>query len=266
MTSAVRSALLISLTICLFIAIVPAQTRRRAPRAAAPQTHSDWAYPKKEIKSELFAGRRMYFLGDGFVAESPRRSTNGGQHANVIISERTAAEFVASVEQGRASADEIQKVLAWAVYGKVCKGHAEGLNISDAYIGPAVIEIGGHTGTEHHFRTVSGNTARIYVSTDRRSAIVMIDPAEAEDAASDDQPAPEKRRTYLTFGDLRLIYIGKSKDAVLRGLGKPVRTYDAGGRVSWTYHALAYDPVLGQRKNVSIWFNQNGFADSISER
>jgi len=177
----------------------------------------------------------MYFLGDGFVAESPRRSTNGGQHANVIISERTAAEFVASVEQGRASADEIQKVLAWAVYGKVCKGHAEGLNISDAYIGPAVIEIGGHTGTEHHFRTVSGNTARIYVSTDRRSAIVMIDPVEKEDAASDDtQRAPSRRGAtsrWKTFDDLRLIYMNKSKDEILQALGTPVRTFDAGGRV-----------------------------------
>ena len=59
---------------------------------------------------------------------------------------------------------------------------------------------------------------------------------------------------------------GKEKAEVLRDFGRPISTYDTGDRVAWIYRRLAYDPVLEQYKDVTVWFDKYGFVDRISER
>ena len=200
-------------------------------------------------------------LGDGFAATAPKRSSDGGQHVLVVISEDAAEEF---------NRHEVEKdvppgeLLANGVFYKVCKPAAG----QSAFLGTqeTALQLSpGTTVTHYLFRTLSGATARIQLSDDMQTALVMLPPAghaQAREGLTGRSTGPKR----LTFEDLRLFYMGKGKADVLRDLGRPVSTYDTGFRMAWTYKRLAYDPVLGQYKDVIVWFSKYGRVDMISER
>lgn len=253
--------------VCLIGTTSPAQVRRSSPRAATSQKGSDWTFPRKGMKSEKVDGRPVYSLGDGFAATLPRNSADGGQHALVIIAEMTVYAFVTRAEQTGKHPDEF---LAYGIFYKVCKPAA-----GTAYLGPREVELkvsSGVTSTEYFFNTKSGATAHIYIAKDRSSAIVMIDPLGADDtneSSSADRPRkPAKggvKNGGPTFEELRASYMRKHQADILQAFGTPYNTYDVGGRVAWMYRNLAYDPIIRRYKNVTIWFDKNGFVDRISE-
>jgi hypothetical protein len=244
----------------------PAQVRRRSTRAVAPRKNSDWAFPSQGMKPVSVEGRSVYLLGNGFAAIAPKRSNDGGQHVLVVISENAAEEFNRLETEKDYPPGEL---LANGVFYKVCKPSAE----KPAFLGTQerALQLSPDTIVTHYlFRTSSGATARIQLAKDGQTALVMLPPSEHNAASSKDvERRPTAKRsaapTTYTFEELRRIYLYKEKADVLRDLGKPFSTYDAGERVAWTYRNLAYDPILGRYKNVSIWFDKYGFVDLISE-
>lgn len=257
-SSALRLTTLVLLATCLFSVTTSAQARRRPPHAAAPLI-SDWTFPRRGVKSMVIEGRLVYLLGNGFAATAPKRSSDGGQHVLVLISENATEEF---------NRFEIEKdvppgeLLANGVFYKVCKPSAE----KPAYLGTQEVALKlspDATATDYLFRTASGATARIQLSSDMQTARVMLPAPDSDSGSQGERSAGPKR---YTFEDLRLFYIGKEKAEVLSDLGRPVSTYDTGFRVAWTYKRLAYDPVLARYKDVIIWFSKYGRVDMISER
>jgi hypothetical protein len=253
---ALRLTTLTLLATCLLTITTPTQVRRRSPRVAATAS-SDWTFPRRGVKSVVIGGKLVYLLGNGFAATAPKRSSDGGRHVLVVISENAAEEF---------NKFEIEKdippgeLLANGIFYKVCKPSAE----KPAFLGTqeAALRLSPDTTvTDYLFRTASGATARIQLSSDMQTALVMLPPVGS--GSEGERSAGSKR---YTFEDLRLFYIGKEKADVLRDLGRPVSTYDTGFRVAWTYKRLAYDPVLGQYKDVIVWFSKYGHVDMISER
>jgi hypothetical protein len=213
------------------------------------------------MKPVSVGGRSVYLLGNGFAATAPARSSDGGQHLIVVISEEAAAAFTKREQEENIPSGEL---LANGVFYKVCKPFGEqpvflGTQDTALKLSPDT------TVTDYLFRTASGATAHIHLSNDMQMALVILPPSDADEAREDDaeRGAGPKR---LTFDDLRLLYIGKEKAEVLRDLGRPVSTYDTGDRVAWTYSKLAYDPVLGQYKDVIVWFSKYGNVDRITER
>lgn len=255
---ALRLTTLVLLAACLLTITTPAQVRRRSPRAAATASN-DWTFPRRGVKSMVIEGRLVYLLGNGFAATAPKRSSDGGQHVLVVIAEKAAEEFNRYEVEKDVPPGEL---LANGVFYKVCKPSAE----KPAYLGTqeTALKLSPDTTATHYlFRTASGATARIQLSSDMQMAFVMLPPADSVSGPDGERSAGPKR---YTFEDLRLFYIGKEQADVLRDLGRPVSTYDTGSRVAWTYKRLAYDPVLGQYKDVVIWFSKYGHVDMISER
>jgi len=252
-----RLATLTLLAICLFSIMTPAQVHRRSPHRGAPAS-SDWTFPRKGVKSVVIGGRSVYLLGNGFAATAPKRSSDGGQHVLVVISENAAEQF---------NRFEIEKdvppgeLLANGIFHKVCKPSAE----KSVFLGTqdAALQLSPDTAVTHYlFRTASGATAHIQLSSDMQTALVMLPPSSSGQARA----APRIASKGLTFEELRRYYMGKEKADVVRDLGRPVSTYDTGSRVAWTYRKLAYDPVLGRYKDVIVWFGKYGYVDMITER
>lgn len=257
-SSALRLTTLMLLATCLLTITTPAQVRRRSPRVAATAS-SDWTFPRRGVKSMVIGGKLVYLLGNGFAATAPKRSNDGGQHVLVVILENAAKEFNKFEIEKNVPPGEL---LANGIFYKVCKPPAE----KPTFLGTreAALKLSPDTtATDYLFRTASGATARIQLSSDMQTALVMLPPADSGSGSEGDSSAGPKR---YTFEDLRLFYIGKEQADVLRDLGRPVSTYDTGSRVAWTYKKLAYDPVLGQYKDVIVWFSKYGHVDMISER
>lgn len=207
----------------------------------------------------VIEGRLVYLLGNGFAATAPKRSSDGGQHVLVVIAEKAAEEFNRFETEKDVPPGEL---LANGVFYKVCKPSEE----KPAYLGTqeTSLQLSPDTTATHYlFRTASGATVRIQLSSDMQTALVMLPPANSGSGPEGERSAGPKK---YTFEDLRLFYIGKEQADVLRDLGSPVSTYDTGFRVAWTYKRLAYDPVLGQYKDVIVWFSKYGRVDMISER
>jgi len=249
------------LIICLFTMTISAQVRRRPSRTVTPRRSGDWVFPRQGMKPITVGGRSVYLLGNGFAATAPTRSSNGGQHVLVVISESAAEEFNRFETEKDAPPGEL---LANGVFYKVCKPSAEkpvflGTQDTPLKLSPDI------TVTHYLFRTASGATAHIQLSDDMQTALVMLPPSDADQAGESDAERGVGPKRF-TFEDLRLFYIGKEKAEVLRDLGRPVSTYDTGDRVAWTYRKLAYDPVLGQYKDVIVWFSKYGHVDMITER
>lgn len=261
-----RLAALMLLTACLFNTNAPAQARRPS-RAAAPQRISDWAFPLPGMKADNATGHPVYTLGHGFAATLPKDNAYGGQYTLVIISGETAGEFDKfAVQKGTPT----EQLLANGVFRKVCR-----LPAGVAYLGPKEVEsklTPGATETEYIFRTASGATASIFVAEDMSMAIVAIDPPRGRGAGGQSSAVrprqsggDAKRSKGYTFAELRTLFMGNHRADILRAFGKPHNTYDAGESVFWTYRNLAYDPITGRRKNVTIWFDKYGFVNRIGE-
>jgi hypothetical protein len=254
-------ATLTLLAICLFSIPTPAQVRRRSPHRGAPAS-SDWTFPRKGVKSVVIGGKSVYLLGNGFAATAPNRSSDGGQHVLVVISENAAEEFNRLEIEKNVPPGEL---LANGIFYKVCKPSAE----KPVFLGTqdVALQLSPDTTVTHYlFRTASGATAHVQLSKDMQTALVILPPSGSDqdrEVISDGQNTGSKG---LTFEELRRYYVGKEKAEVLRDLGRPVSTYDTGFRVAWTYRKLAYDPALGRYKDVIIWFGKYGYVDMITER
>ncbi len=71
--------------------------------------------------------------------------------------------------------------------------------------------------------------------------------------------ASQTKAKLPTRDEFRAKWIGKTKNEVLAGLGKPTRTIEVEGRQIWYYGPMAYDPISGKTdSSVSISFPIDG--------
>ncbi len=67
-----------------------------------------------------------------------------------------------------------------------------------------------------------------------------------------------------TRDEFRSRWMGKSKQEILNGLGKPTRTYSArSDSDSWIYRSIARDPISGKIEDPTIKFSTAGFVVEV---
>lgn len=69
----------------------------------------------------------------------------------------------------------------------------------------------------------------------------------------------------MTRDEFKAAYMGKTKDEVLKALGKPHRT-NQNAEDSWTYQGrYTYDPISGRNdSSLVMWFNSAGLVQNIA--
>ena len=64
--------------------------------------------------------------------------------------------------------------------------------------------------------------------------------------------------------ELQTLLTGKTKDEVIKAMGRPERTNDILGTETWTYHEASFDPVSQKTDHrMTLWFDNGGRVERV---
>ncbi len=75
---------------------------------------------------------------------------------------------------------------------------------------------------------------------------------------------PKTKAKVRTREELKEAVMNKSKEEVLKALGKPQSTGESGGEARWRYEGVSYDPVTKKTDDsVMIFFTEQGVVRNV---